>query len=94
MRPRSDPVSSTEQPPQKYILAHRVDLHAQLREIATIETGVGTAVNLVTATGVTDVDIESNTITFKDESKRQADLIVGADGVHVSEDIAFVGFIS
>lgn len=68
---------------QKYLLAHRVDLHTQLKEVATSQQGTGFPVDLVTGAAVVDVDVENNTLFFKDGTKVQADLIVGADGVHV-----------
>lgn len=39
--------------------------------------------DLVTSAAVVDVDVENNTLVFKDGTKVKADLIIGADGVHV-----------
>ncbi|EXJ67489.1 uncharacterized protein A1O5_09502 [Cladophialophora psammophila CBS 110553] len=66
----------------KYLLAHRVDLHTQLKDTATSSKGLGPPVELKTASEVVDVDINNGTITLKDGSNTQGDLVVAADGIH------------
>ena len=65
-----------------WLLAHRVSLHDSLKETATRPEGKGKAVKLATSTKVVDVDPDSATVTIDDGQKFQADLVVGADGVH------------
>jgi 2-polyprenyl-6-methoxyphenol hydroxylase-like FAD-dependent oxidoreductase len=67
---------------QESLLAHRVDLHTQLKTTAIASKGAGTPVRLVTDARVVDVDTQSATITLKDGTTVQGDLVIGADGVH------------
>ncbi|KAF2111908.1 FAD binding domain-containing protein [Lophiotrema nucula] len=62
-------------------LAHRIDLHNALKAAATNSIGNGSA-RLQTSSVVTGVDPASGTVTLKDGTHIQGDLIVGADGVH------------
>ena len=71
--------------PQKSLLAHRVDLHTQLKNTAISDSGAGTPVNLVTGARVVDIDIEGHTITLEDGSSFSGDMVIGADGVHVRD---------
>lgn len=58
-------------------MGHRILLHNALKDKAK---AIG--VNLVLASPVTDVEPESGTVIFQDEKKDQADVVIGADGVH------------
>ncbi|KAJ9609569.1 hypothetical protein H2200_005896 [Cladophialophora chaetospira] len=64
------------------LLAHRVDLHAQLKTAATSVSGAGTPVKLVTSARVVDVGIHDASITLEDGSSVKGDMVIGADGVH------------
>ncbi|KAL4783604.1 hypothetical protein BJX76DRAFT_357868 [Aspergillus varians] len=67
-----------------WLLAHRVDLHSELRRLATDPTGLGKPVDLVLRAEVVDYDTETGSITLADGSVHHADLLVAADGVHTS----------
>jgi len=58
-------------------LGHRILLHNALKDNAK-ELGV----NLVLSSPVIDVEPESGTVIFQDGKKDQADVVIGADGVH------------
>lgn len=65
-------------------LIHRIDLHATLKEMATSEEGEGKKVELVLQSRVVDVNVEESSITLQDGKVVKGDLVIGADGVHVS----------
>ncbi|RDW68710.1 putative salicylate hydroxylase [Aspergillus mulundensis] len=65
-----------------WLLAHRVDLHNELRRVATGTEKPGKPVELTLRAEVVDYDVENGYITLGDGSTHHADLIVGADGVH------------
>ncbi|KAL4863339.1 hypothetical protein BDV12DRAFT_202182 [Aspergillus spectabilis] len=67
-----------------WLLAHRVDLHSELRRVATDPEGLGQPVEIVLHSEVIDYDVESGSILLADGSNHHADLIVAADGVHTS----------
>ncbi|KAL2815275.1 hypothetical protein BDW59DRAFT_153951, partial [Aspergillus cavernicola] len=67
-----------------WLLAHRVDLHSELRRLATCPSGPGQPVELVLRSEVMDYDVEKGAITLADGSIHHADLLVAADGVHTS----------
>lgn len=67
-------------------LVHRVRLHQELKRLATSPEGPGTPAVLKTSSRVVDVDTETATVFLEDGSQVQGDLVVGADGVHVSND--------
>ncbi|KAM0134782.1 hypothetical protein ACHAP3_005338 [Botrytis cinerea] len=62
--------------------AHRVDLHSQLREIATKKDGEGIPVDLVVKAKTVGYDAVNGKVTLEDGNTLQADLIIAADGVH------------
>ncbi|KAF5877184.1 putative salicylate hydroxylase protein [Botrytis fragariae] len=62
--------------------AHRVDLHSQLREIATRKGGEGIPVDLKVRAKIIGYDAANGKVTLEDGKILQADLIVAADGVH------------
>ncbi|CAI7600515.1 unnamed protein product [Penicillium discolor] len=65
-----------------WLLAHRVDLHNNLKGIATTATKTHNAIPLRTASRIAQVDAETATITLEDGSQFQGDVVLGADGVH------------
>ena len=63
---------------------HRVDLHNVLKEMASKpRTSASRAAKLFLLSDVKEVDLDG-TLTLGDGRKLQKDLIVVADGVHVS----------
>ncbi|EJP62364.1 FAD binding domain protein [Beauveria bassiana ARSEF 2860] len=66
----------------KYLLAHRVDLHAQLKTAAVSLDGAGHPVKLRVASRVADLDLQQATITLVDGTVIAGDAIIGADGIH------------
>jgi 2-polyprenyl-6-methoxyphenol hydroxylase-like FAD-dependent oxidoreductase len=65
-------------------IIHRALLHNKLREAATTETGPGSPAVLHTSAKVTSVDCEAGRIILADGTSIDADVIVGADGIYVS----------
>ncbi|KAI9677249.1 MAG: hypothetical protein M1822_008198 [Bathelium mastoideum] len=61
---------------------HRVDLHTQLRRLATEAKGPGRPCDVRTLAKVVDYDAEKGKVTTESGDVLQADLIVAADGVH------------
>ncbi|TPX07424.1 uncharacterized protein E0L32_002106 [Thyridium curvatum] len=61
---------------------HRVDLHDQLKALATGESGSGQPCKLHVRAPVVDYDAEHAKVTTADGTVRQADLIIAANGVH------------
>ncbi|KAI9776705.1 MAG: hypothetical protein M1839_009432 [Geoglossum umbratile] len=64
--------------------SHRVDLHNELKLLATEEGGVGKPAKINLASKVVDVDPETATITLASGAKRTADLVVAASGIHTT----------
>lgn len=58
---------------------HRVDLHRELKRLVQ-----DLAVDIRTASEVTNVDCDKGVLTLANGQKHQKDLIIAADGVHVS----------
>ncbi|KAL4813149.1 hypothetical protein BDW67DRAFT_188003 [Aspergillus spinulosporus] len=67
-----------------WLMAHRVDLHSELRRVAVDPEGLGKPVELVLRADVVDYNAEDASITLRDGSIHYADLLVAADGVHSS----------
>lgn len=65
-----------------WLLAHRVDLHRNLKRIATTATKTRDAIPLRTASRVAQVVAETASITLEDGSQFHGDVVLGADGVH------------
>ncbi|KAJ6530286.1 FAD/NAD(P)-binding domain-containing protein [Mycena capillaripes] len=63
-------------------LCHRTDLHDELKRLAIGNNGAGPAVKLNLGQEVTSCDPVAGTLTTKDGEIHQADLIIGADGIH------------
>lgn len=70
--------------PYPWQLIHRIDLHNALKEIATRQAGKGQPVVINLQSRVKEVDCDAPSITLQDGRVIKGDLIVGADGVHVS----------
>jgi salicylate hydroxylase len=65
-------------------LCHRIDLHNALKEIATRKMGKGEPVVIHLQSKVVGVDVERASLTLQTGENVEGDLILGADGVHVS----------
>lgn len=72
--------------PKEWYLVHRVDLHNKLKSEATSTSRPGAPVQLHLACKVTDMDLASATVTLEDGRTFTGDLLLGADGLHVSKD--------
>lgn len=64
-----------------WLLAHRVDLHSKLKEVATAENAPGIPATLRTSSRVASVTSEGSVILESGETL-EADVVIGADGVH------------
>ncbi|KAF2684638.1 FAD binding domain-containing protein [Lentithecium fluviatile CBS 122367] len=62
-------------------LAHRIELHKNLKSAATDPTAAG-SVQLHTSSTVANVDPASATVTLDNGAQFEGDLVIGADGVH------------
>jgi 2-polyprenyl-6-methoxyphenol hydroxylase-like FAD-dependent oxidoreductase len=65
-------------------LCHRVDLHNALKEKATTSEGDGTPVQIHLRHKVAKCDLAKPSLTIENGDEYQGDLVIGADGVHVS----------
>ncbi|MCJ1247160.1 hypothetical protein MMC30_004372 [Trapelia coarctata] len=81
--------------PAKYgypwFLSHRVDLHNELKLLATSKDGLGTPVEIRTSSNVTTVDPENGIVTLQDSTTLSAHLIIAADGVHSASVAVVIG---
>jgi 2-polyprenyl-6-methoxyphenol hydroxylase-like FAD-dependent oxidoreductase len=64
-------------------LCHRTDLHDELKRLAVGEDGAGPLAKLNLGQEVASCDPVAGTLTLKNGEVHQADLIIGADGIHV-----------
>ncbi|KAI9855206.1 MAG: hypothetical protein M1813_000501 [Trichoglossum hirsutum] len=64
--------------------SHRVDLHNELKLLATQEDASGISVEINLASKVVDIDPKTGTITLAGGSTRVADLVVAASGIHTT----------
>ena len=71
----------------KWYFYHRVDMHRHLRELAE---AAGSIIRL--GAQVIDVDHETGMIQLKDGSQIQKDLVIIADGQHVSFRVVFPSY--
>lgn len=74
-----------------WLLAHRVDLHSELRRLATVQEGPGAPAEIVLNSEVIAYDAQKGSVTLADGSIQEADLLVAADGVHSSAIHQVVG---
>lgn len=63
---------------------HRVDLHNKLKSEATSKSRDGVPVKLHLACKVVDIDLYNARVTLEDGRIFDGDLLLGADGLHVS----------
>ncbi|KAJ5377997.1 uncharacterized protein N7496_005406 [Penicillium cataractarum] len=61
---------------------HRVDLHSQLRQLATQVEGPGRSCEVRVRAKVVDPDAQTQKVTTEDGEVLQTDLVVAANGVH------------
>lgn len=61
-----------------------MDLHTQLKYAATSQDGEGPPVELITGAQVIDINPEEGNVTLESGSVQVGDLVVAADGLHVS----------
>lgn len=66
-------------------LVHRVVLHERLKKVAMAQDAPGTPATLHTSSKVLSVDASACQISLGDGRTVQADLILGADGIYVSD---------
>lgn len=64
-----------------WLLTHRADLHKELLRAATGRAG-STCVKVVTGVAVHSVDPDSGIVMASDGRQWQADVVIGADGIH------------
>ncbi|KAF2446290.1 FAD/NAD(P)-binding domain-containing protein [Karstenula rhodostoma CBS 690.94] len=74
----------------QWLLAHRVDLHAELKKVATAENGPGTPAILRTSSRVASVGTDGSIILDSGEQLK-AEVVIGADGVHSKARYALPG---
>ncbi|KAL4804580.1 FAD/NAD(P)-binding domain-containing protein [Aspergillus unguis] len=67
-----------------WLMAHRVDLHNELRRLATDPAGLGKPVDIILRAEVLDYSPENGTVMLADGSTERADLVIAADGVHTT----------
>ncbi|KAF2184231.1 FAD dependent oxidoreductase [Zopfia rhizophila CBS 207.26] len=65
-----------------WYLYHRIDLHTELKRLATEPTCGSRPVKINISSQVVDIDCEKGTLTLANGLVYQKDLIVAADGVH------------
>ncbi|GAA5973885.1 hypothetical protein JCM8115_002516, partial [Rhodotorula mucilaginosa] len=74
-----------------WLLNHRVDLHNELRRLATTEAGEGKPATVRTAARVVQIDPEAGVVELADGEKIHADVIIAADGIHSVGRTAVLG---
>ncbi|KAF2812721.1 FAD binding domain protein [Mytilinidion resinicola] len=67
---------------QPWLLAHRIELHNQLKSAATNPHATGKPVTLRLSSKVIDIQPTTASITLEDGSQFHGDVVLGADGVH------------
>ena len=68
-------------------MVHRVDFHNALKQKAQTCDGALGPIPLHTSCPVTSVDLEKGSVTLEDGRQMSADLLIGADGIHVSREM-------
>ncbi|KAJ7661965.1 FAD/NAD(P)-binding domain-containing protein [Mycena polygramma] len=74
-------------------LCHRTDLHDELKRLAIGEDGAGPPARLHLGQEVEICDPIAGTLTLKNGQVHQADLIVGADGIHSTTRTSVLGCV-
>lgn len=69
----------------RWLLSHRADIHACLRDAATRPIPGTSTPAFHLSSQVVAVDAQAGTVTFQDGTTESADLIIGADGLHVRQ---------
>lgn len=64
-------------------MIHRVDLHNELRRLATGPDGKGRPAKLHLSSPVASVDADKGIVHFQSGETRHFDLVVGSDGIYV-----------
>lgn len=72
----------TESSEKARICYHRMDLHSALREAATTKDDRTRPAELLLASRVTSCDVENGVVATANGESFEADLIIGADGIH------------
>jgi 2-polyprenyl-6-methoxyphenol hydroxylase-like FAD-dependent oxidoreductase len=86
----ADLVEQNKKWPHPWLLAHRVHLHSELKRRATSPEEKGTPAVLRTSCRVKSVS-GSGSVTLESGEELQADVVVGADGVHSKTRYAIPG---
>ncbi len=66
-------------------LVHRVALHNKLKETATSKSEPGIPAVIRNANKAVSVDADAGVVTLEDGTSIAADVVIGADGVYVSD---------
>ncbi|KAM0793765.1 hypothetical protein ACM66B_001183 [Microbotryomycetes sp. NB124-2] len=74
-----------------WLLNHRVDLHSELKRLATTSEGPGSPAVVKTASKVKSVNCEEGIVELEDGETVRGDVIVGADGIHSVTRAAILG---
>ena len=74
----------------EWYVYHRVDLHTELKRLALDTEGNAPPARFRLSAEVVDVNCEAGTLKLADGSNHQKDLIVAADGVHVSAGLSLL----
>ncbi|KAJ6468797.1 FAD/NAD(P)-binding domain-containing protein [Mycena sanguinolenta] len=74
-------------------LCHRTDLHDELKRLAIGQDGTGPPAVLHLGQEVASCDPVTGTLTLKDGSVHQGDLIIGADGIHSTIRTSVLGYV-
>lgn len=72
---------------QDWYLIHRAHIHEALKNLALSEDGPGLPAQLRLGCKITGLDSRSGTITLDSGESFSGDLIIGADGAHVSNPV-------
>jgi salicylate hydroxylase len=68
-----------------WYLIHRAHLHGALKELALSSEGDGTPVKLSLSCNIVDMDPKEATVTLDSGETIKGDIVIGADGVNVSQ---------
>ncbi|KAJ7136731.1 FAD/NAD(P)-binding domain-containing protein [Mycena epipterygia] len=79
--------------PQGGYFCHRVDVHEELKRLATGPEGVGEPAKLILGAHVIGCDPVEGTITLEDSQIVHADLVLGADGIHSTIRTHVLGYV-
>ncbi|CAD6445785.1 4b2ebc84-1b8a-41b5-883e-30fb027223f2 [Sclerotinia trifoliorum] len=86
-------VSNTEEEyGSRFFYSHRVDLHTELKLLATGEEGQGKPAVIQNKCEVVGYDTINGSLTLADGTSMTADLVVGADGIHSAAVKEVIGY--